>query len=425
MGLGDWFAQRNGLDVLTAPQGVGQALAERSYSIADPALAVFFGGAPVGAISVSENTALTLSAVFRAVVLVSGSVGSLPLQTQQGDANGLSQTVPSFLDNVGGDRYTPVEWSELVMVHLLLHGNAYLQHIRNGAGQLVALYPVHPACVSVDWDDARPGGKVYKVSGINSDGTAWNQEFDARTMTQVMGPSLDGLVGLSVISRARVSMGTALAGENAAYRQHSSGAMTAGLVTPADNESDLTPDEAETVRDTVKRTMTGSENAGGIAVLSRALRYQSMQMSAADMQFLESRKFSIDEVCRWFGVQPHQLAETEKSTSWGQGIDKLNQGFARETLQGWTGRIEARLSRLLVAGRRARFDYTAFVRPSPREHNDLLMDQVREGVITPNEARAQLNMRPAPGGDQLRIPAGAGDPAATGSAGPESTEEAP
>jgi HK97 family phage portal protein len=410
MGLGGWFARHNGLDTVTATQE--PSADERALSVADPMLAFLLGYSVPGAPLVSESTALTLSAVYRAVSIVAGSIGSLPLRTLETTSQGQKQRVPSFLDNVGGDRYTPVEFAELATVHLLMRGNAYLQHIYDRSGRLVSLYPVPPICVTPEWDFSLPGDKAFKVNALGMDGRPEAETFDSRTMTQIMGPSLDGLRGLSCIEQARLSFGTGLAGEKSANRQFNNGAMIGGLVSPADSEDDLDAAEAKTVKDAINRSMLGPENAGDIAVVSKALKFQSWQMSAQDAQFIESRTFSVDEVGRWFGVPPHLLGLVEKSTSWGQGIAEQNRGLARYTLTSWTGRIEQRLTRLLPAGRFAEFDYTAFVKPSPEDEIGLLIQQVNSGLLTLNEARAIRNMGPLPGGDLPRTPAGAAVPGA-------------
>jgi len=340
---------------------------------------------------VSERTALTLSSVFRAVSLVAGSVASLPLRTLE-EQDEVKVRVSSFLDYPGGrDRQTTHEWKELVMTHLLLHGNSFLQHVYNGGGALTALNPIHPGSVSVEWDDTAIGGKLYTVTRNGAETVV----FDGSQMTQIMALSLDGLVGISPITAARQSLATGLSGDRAANRMFSNGAMISGLVTPAGDE-DLTEDEARTVKDSVNKTMTGTENAGDIAVINRRLQFTPWQSSAEDAQFLQSRAFQVDEVGRWFGVPPHLLGLTEKSTSWGQGIAEQNRGLARYTLTPWTARIEERCSRLLPPARSAEFDYTAFVKPSPEDEIRLLIEQVGAGLLTVDEARRVRNMPPLP-----------------------------
>lgn len=411
MGLRSWLVDGEWSSPATA--GVNP-VEQRSGSVGDPFTAALLGYQPLDGVSVSEHTVFHLSAVYRAVSLITGAIGGLPLRTLDKQSNGHTKVVTSFLDDPGGDRYTSVEWAELAMMHLLLHGNAYLQHLYNAAGQLIGLNPIHPSCVSTQWDDRAVGGKRYIVTLFETPATVRTETFDGSTLTQVMGPSLDGLVGLSVVHCGRLSLGTGLAGERAANRTYRNGAMISGLVTPADPEDELTESQARVAKDVVNQVLAGPEHAGDIVVMSQALKFTPWSMSAADAQFMESRTFSVDEVGRWFGVPPHLLGLTEKSTSWGQGIAEQNRGLARYTLTPWTSRLEARLSGLLPAGRTAEFDYTAFVRPSPEDEVNLLLDQVREGLITPNEARAVRNLPPMPGGDVLRTPPGTAPATAPG-----------
>lgn len=381
---------------------------ENAYRpMSDPFIVAMLGGGTGldGIPAVSERTALGLSALFRAVSLVSGSIGALPLRTLRTNRDGTRERAGSFLDNPGLDYQTPFEWKELCAIHLLLHGNAYAQHIYNGAGALAGLNLIHPSAVQVERDDEKAGGRKYTV---RLDGGE-SRMFDALTMTHIPGISLDGVKGVSPIGLARLSLGTALAGDKASHRMQTSGAMIAGLVTP-DADEDLTEAEAKIVKETVTGAMTGVENAGQVAVINRKLKFTPWQLSAVDAQFMASRAFSIDEIGRWYGVPPHLLGLTEKATSWGQGIAEQNRGLARYTLTPWTARIEQRLSRLIVGTKKAEFDYTAFIAPSPEDEINLLLDQVNSGLLTLNEARRIRNLPALPkdtGADLPRTPAGA------------------
>lgn len=379
---------------------------QRSFS--DPIVAAMLGyGIDGFNPQVTEHTAMSLSALFRAVSLVSGSLGSLPLRTLKTNKDGTRERTGSFLDNPGLDHLTRFEWKELCAVHLLLHGNAYCQHIYNGAGALAGLNLIHPLCVEVERDDLAAGGRRYTVH--LDDGS--RREFDALTLTHIPGLSLDGVKGCSPIALARLGIGTALAGDRAANKQFTNGAMLSGIVTPEADE-DLTEDEAKVVKETVRRSMTGVENAGEVAVINRRLKFQPWTISPEDAQFLGSRTFQIDEIGRWYGVPPHLLGLTEKSTSWGQGIAEQNRGLARYTLTPWTTRIEQRLSRLIRGSLIVEFDYTAFVAPSPEDEINLLLAQVNGGLLTPNEARRIRNLPPITGADELRAPPGSAPPAA-------------
>lgn len=388
---------------------LGRRVEERSsWSISDPAFAQYFNVGPsLAGVAVNETSALGLSAVWRSVSLISGTIASVPLRTLR-DRNGVREQVPSFLDNPGGSEGpTPFEWTETVLAHLLLHGNAYLAHVYNGAGALVALVPIHPLAVTPEWqtdaNDKATGLKAYRVSLY--DGTV--REFDTRTMTQIMGLSLDGLKGLSPITVGRNSLGTSIAGDRVAARQFGNGAMLAGLVTP---EEDVTVEEAKAIKEGLKAKVSGVDNAGDIAVINRKLKFTPWTMSNQDAQFLESRAFQIEEVARWYGIPPFELMQTEKQTSWGTGIESQQRGLARTVLSPWGQRVEQRLSRLLAKSQFVEFDFAGLERANPTDEIRLLIEQVRGGLLTVNEARAIRNLEPIDGGDALADSQGTATP---------------
>lgn len=383
------------------PRGRKPEVETRSLSIGDPAVAALLGfGGYNGGPSVSEHTAMTLSAVYRAVSLISGSIASFPLRTLV-DIDGQRQRTASFLDSPAGDRLTPFEWKELALVHQLLHGNAYLQHLRNGANALVGLWPVHPLCVTTKADAGAVGGKRFEVNVKGKDGATEKLELDGSSMTQVMGISLDGITGVSPIGLARLAMGTALSGDKAAHKMFVNGSLVGGLVSA---DEDVTEDEAKQINSDLRNTTAGTENTGALVFVNRKLKFQQWQLSAVDAQFLESRSFQIEEIARWYGVPPHLLGQTDKQTSWGTGVAEQNRGLARYTLSPWTSRFEQRITPLLPGGKFAEFDYSNFVRPSPEVEIDLLLKQVAGGLLTPNEARAIRNLAPVDGGDELKFP---------------------
>lgn len=383
----------------------GEVLQRSSLvSISDPAAFELFGGirATTGEV-VSERTALTLSAVWRAVSLISGTIASLPLRTIETDGAGERRQVSSWLDNPSGPGLlVPFAWKELVLVHLLLHGNAYLLKLFNNAGAQVGAWPVHPTQVGLhfDWDVSPVDGKVFTVT--LDDGQTMT--LTSADLTHVMAMSADGRMGLSPIAVARESLGTAMAGDRAAASMFANGALVSAIVT-SDGE-DITEAEAKVVKKQLMSQMTGAGNAGNIAVINRKLKVNQWSLSAADAQFLESRQFSIEEVARWYGVAPHLLMQMQKSTSFGTGITEQNLALGRHTLMPWTARLEEYLTRELSGPRKvAEFDFTPLERPNPKDEVALLIQQVNAGLISVNEARTQRGL-PGVGaaGDVLRNP---------------------
>jgi HK97 family phage portal protein len=369
-----------------------------SVSIGDPAIADMLGlGTPnLAGMSVGETSVLGLSSVYRAVSLIAGSIASLPMRTIVTNAQGHTDRAKSFLDTPAGpgnDVMTPFEFKETLLVHLLLHGNAYLGHVYGGVGQIVGLLPIHPLAVTPEIH-SETGLKFFTVS--LADGT--QRVLFSDQMTHIPALSLDGIKGLSPLSLARNVFATSMAGDQAAARMFGNGMMVSGIVTP---EEDLTAEEATTIKNDLRQRIQGSNNAGDIAVINRKLRFDKWSMSAEDAQFLQSREFQVEEVARWFGLQPMHLGQTDKQTSWGTGVQEQNRGLARYVLEPWTTRIQERLSRLLTGNKKAEFDYTAFVQPDPETEIELLISQVEAGLLTVNEARKIRNLPPLPGGDEI------------------------
>lgn len=362
---------------------------QRNISIADPAVLALFGGTPsLAGVSVNETSALGLSAVYRSVALIAGTIGTLPLRTLHDGPDGTRSRVPSFLDSPGGPTgLTPYEWTETVLAHLLLHGNAYCAHVFGGAGQILGLQPIHPSAVSVE--QLRDGTVVYRVS-LNDGKT---EIFDGRSMTHIPALSTDGVRGLSPLHLARNSFGASIAGERTAARLFQDGALMSAIAVV---DEELSEEDAKTIKEGLDRRVAGEANAGQIALINRKVSIHPWSVSPEDAQFLESRAFQVEEIARWYGVPPHLLAQTEKQTSWGTGVSEQNRGLARYNLELWTTRIQQRLSRLLPPGRKAEFDYTAFVQPDPETEIQLLIDQVDAGLLTVNEARRIRNMPDLP-----------------------------
>jgi HK97 family phage portal protein len=386
---------------------------ENLTSIGDPSIAFLFGVQPTLArVNVNERTALGASAFWRGVMLIAGTIAGLPLKSYRDTAEGQRQQVRSWVDSPGARRLTPFEWKEMCLLHAILHGNVYLEHLTNGAGGMAGTWPHHPLAVSPEWERTPTGKftgrKLYRTT--LEDGRR-HTFVEHDTMTQIMGPSLDGLRGMSVLEVARQSLGTAIAGDQAQANLFGSGALFSGLVTP-DDADEVDPDDADKIKTELKEQAGGWHQAGGLVFVNRKLNFTPWTMSAVDAQFLQSRQFEVEEIARWLGVPPHLLMQTEKQTSWGTGVESQNRGLSRFSLAGWTGRLEQRLTWTLGEPRFCEFDYAGLERPTPEQEIQLLIAQVNAGLLTPNEARKIRNMPPVEGGDTLRIAAGPARPAA-------------
>lgn len=391
-----------------------------SYSIGDPALAEFLGmqGSTLAGVQVNESTTLGLTAVYRAVALISGTIAGLPLRSLRTASDGSRERVNTFLDNPAGPDadMTPFEWVELVLVHLLLHGNAFLQHLYSGAGAVVGLNPILPSAVTVrpirtEEDRANYGGPAgaYKKWFEISLADGRRATLTCEDMTQIPALGTDGIRGLSPIEAHRQALGTGIAGDRAAARLFGSGLLLGGMVSGDDG---LSREDAEEALAQLKAKMAGADHAGDVAFINAQLKFTPWTIPPQDAQFIESRVHQVEEVARIFGVPPHKLGQTEKQTSWGTGVAEQNRGFARDTLMSWTSRLEQRLSRLLSRPTVAEFDYSGLLQGAPEVEIPLLISQVEAGLLTMDEARRIRNLPPLPAGagaDPEPDPAPAGE----------------
>jgi HK97 family phage portal protein len=358
-------------------------------SIGDPALAEYLNasGWNESGEPVTERSALAFTAFWRGVQIIAGTIAGLPLKTYRDLPNGDREQVASVFDDPCPEYFTRFEWVQLVMVHLCVHGNAYLYHQYNEAGALAALFPLHPSMVSVK-HDADLGRRVYTVK---VDGQS--EELTDDDLTHVMGMSLDGLKGLSPIAICRNSLGAGLAADRAAARMFGSGLMIGGLVTSDEN---LDEDDAKAVVAGLKAKMGGASNAGDLAFVNASLKISPWSMTGEDAQFLESRVHQVEEVARILGIPPHLLGQTEKQTSWGTGVSEQNRGLTRYTLRNYSTPFEQRCSKLLSNPRFVEFEYKGLLQASPEQEIPLLIAQVEAGLLTMDEARGILNLPPLP-----------------------------
>lgn len=396
-------------------------------SISDPALAALFspgGVVDLAGVSLGEQSALGLSALFRGVSLISGTLASLAMRSLTTGADGAPKPVPSIFDNPDGDEgQTPFEWKESLFAHLVIHGKAGALKTRNEAGGLARLPLVHPLSFFVELptvDEYRSGrlpvgGLWFRV--CLADGT--QVRLDQTDFWYVPALAMAPGFGQGLLQLGRRSLSTALAGDMAAAKMFSSGALISGLATPQDEGLDIS-DDIPQIRNELSRSVLGHENAGTIAIVNRRLQFTPWTMTAQQAQFIESRAFQIEEISRWTGVPPHLLMQTDKQTSWGTGVDEQNRGLSKFVLGHWASRVEQRASRLLARPRWVEFDFATLERPNFETNVGLVLQQVEKGLISAEYGRKLLNIpadaappaKPAP--DTSGSPDGEGgdDPAA-------------
>ena len=282
---------------------------------------------------------------------------------------------------------SPFNWVETIVLHLMNHSEAYLKYVTNGGGEVIGLIPVHPMAVDkVEWVGT---DKRYKV-GLKGGGSI---DYMTGELTQILGPSMDGLRGLSPLRLFRQTLNTSLTADRAAHKAFTSGASIGGFVSTAPDE-DVDDTQAKVISDKLNAKIAGPDNAGQIAFINRHLSFSPWSMTLEDAQFIESRTFQIEEVARITGVPPHLLMSTQKVTSWGTGIAEQNLGLAKYTLMLISSRLEAALGAVLAEDEFCEFDYKGLLAGTPKDEVELLIKQVEAGLLTDDEARAIQNRPP-------------------------------
>ena len=296
---------------------------------------------------VTERSAMQMTAVYACVRILSEAVAGLPLHFYRYNEDGSKQKAVDnplyhLLHDEPNPEMTSFVFRETLMTHLLLWGNAYAQIIRNGKGEVVALYPLMPNKMQVDRDE---NGKLYYTYN-RSDTEAKTMEgitvrLEPRDVLHIPGLGFDGLVGYSPIAMAKNAIGLAIATEEFGSKFFANGAAPSGVL-----EHPGTIKDPTRVREAWQSQFGGSGNSGKVAVLEEGMKYTPISISPEQAQFLETRKFQINEIARIFRVPPHMLADLEKSSF--SNIEQQSLEFVKYTLDPWVIRWEQSLSRSLL-----------------------------------------------------------------------------
>ena len=319
---------------------------------AGSAYSFFLGGTASGKY-VTERSAMQMTAVYCCVRILSEAVASLPLQFYRytddgGKEKAVEHPLYFLLHDEPNPEMTSFIFRETLMTHLLLWGNAYSQIIRNGKGEVVALYPLMPDRMKVDRDEH--GRLYYEYTVYDTDDVDGRKGTDkvGRTVRlqphdvlHIPGLGFDGLVGYSPIAMAKNAIGLAIATEEYGSKFFANGAAPSGVL-----EHPGTIKDPSKVRESWQATFGGSGNANKIAVLEEGMKYTPISISPEQAQFLETRKFQIDEIARIFRVPPHMIGDLEKSSF--NNIEQQSLEFVKYTLDPWVSRWEQAMVRALL-----------------------------------------------------------------------------
>lgn len=348
---------------------------------------------------ITEDSALQISAVWACTRLIAETIGSLPLNVFQMTDTGREKADDLMLVRVltqqPNARMTSQEWRETMALNLVLHGNAYAVIDRNARGQVISLWPLPAEQVRIEVDEF--GTPVYYYEhdkGISV-------YADASIMhVKLFG---NGLIGLSPLAYARNTIGLAGAAEDYSHRFYINGGKPSGVLTM---DKVLTKEQRSTIRANFADMFEGAENSHRMMLLEAGAQYQQIQMNPDDLQMIQTRRFQLEDIARFFGVPSFLINDTEKTTTWGSGIEQMMIGFYQLNLRPYLSRFEqSMMKKLLTPQQRARytieFNFEGLLRADSQGRANYYSTMVNNGLMTRNEVRKRENLPQREGADDL------------------------
>lgn len=380
--------------------GFGQARDKPVDKAADAGYSFLFGRTTSGK-PVNERTAMQTTAVYACVRILAEAVASLPLHVYEYQDDGGKKLVHDhplyyLLHDEPNPEMTSFVFRETLMSHLLIWGNAYAQIIRDGAGRVLGLYPLLPDKMDVQRDDK---GNIYYVYSRNSDENPMFKEYGnirlkAEDVLHIPGLGFDGLIGYSPIAMAKNAVGMTLACEEYGASFFANGANPGGVL-----EHPGVLKDPSKVRESWNSVYRGVNNAHKIAMLEEGMKYQQIGIPPEEAQFLETRKFQINEIARLYRIPPHMVGDLDKSSF--SNIEQQSLEFVKYTLDPWVIRWEQSLQRsLLLPGEKGKYfiklNVDGLLRGDYQSRMNGYAVGRQNGWFSANDIREMENMNPIP-----------------------------
>ena len=364
-----------------------------STSLSNPAawLTGLFGTSKTG-VQVSEDNALTFSAVYAAVRIISETIASIPLNVYQYDGETRTKAdghpIQHLLAKAPNSVSSSFTFREAMAANLVLHGNAYAKIELNAAGRPTALIPLNPMLVEVKVVE---GEKVYI---FNDKETYLDYE-----VCHFVGLSFNGLTGKSPIQVAREAVAIGLAAQEYGARFYSNGANTGGIITAPGR---LSIEAIKRLKESWNRANAGLSNTHGTAILEEGMKYEKIGLDPEAAQFLQSRKFQVNEIARIFRLPPSYLADLENSST-RANVEQQAITFVRDCITPYVRRMEVELNRKLFredeANYYAYFTMEGLMRGDLKGRYDAYATARQWGWLSVNDIRDLENLNPIEGGD--------------------------
>ena len=339
----------------------------------------------------NERTAMQTTAVYACVRILAETIASLPLHTyrytESGKQKARDHPLYNLLANAPNPEMTSFVFRETLMGHLLLWGNSYSQIIRDGRGKVIALYPLLPDKMTVNRSEK---GEIYYL--YNKEGQEYILTKDE--VLHIPGLGFDGLVGYSPIAMAKNAIGMAIATEEYGAKFFANGANPGGVL-----EHPGVVKNPQRIRDSWNAVYQGTSNAHRIAVLEEGMKFQPIGIPPEQAQFLETRKFQTEEICRIFRIPPHLIGDLERATF--SNIEHQSISFVVHTIRPWLVRIEQSINKSLFSESEKKEYFVSFVvegllRGDYESRMRGYSIGIQNGFMSPNDVRSLENMNPIP-----------------------------
>lgn len=375
-----------------------------------------YGDGPLvsSGVTVNQNTAMRVIAVNACVKLIAETIAALPIQTfNRGDESRVPVRKPSeaYIWDQPNPEMTPMEFWEQTFGSLLTDGNAFIEPVRfRQSGAIAEIWPVAASAVTIERSNT--GRKFFTIG---------QKDYDTTQIFHIPAFRLAGMDrGFSPISAARQGIGVAIAAEKLAAKFFGQGSIMSGLI---ETEADLDEEMAAKLVAHFNQLHAGPENAFKVGVLDNSATFRQLSIPPEDLQFMEARKFQVTEIARLYQVPPHMIADVEKSTSWGTGIEQQQLGFVVYTLLRWIIRTEQYITKFLLPSRDryAKWNLSALLRGDMTSRGNFYQTMRQVGALNIDDIRELEDMPPLPNGlgmDYLQPLnfAPVGSPAANGTA---------
>lgn len=350
---------------------------------------------------VNEYTALTYSAFYNAVALISGTIGSLPLHLKRktGNKNVYETNHPLYrvLHSVANPYMTAMSVRECLMSHILTWGNGYAEIVRDGVLNVKELWPITPNRIKPKMVD---GELVYEIT-VGSEVVV----LPRRKVLHIPGLGFDGFVGYSVVSMARKSIGLGMAMETFGELFFGQGTHPGVVVS---HPGQLGEEAHKNLTNSLKVAHEGLGKSHRLLLLEEGMKLEKLGIPPNDSQFLESRQFQIPEMARWFNLPPHKLKDLTKSSF--NNIESENSSFVIDTCLPWAVRIEQNYNMQLLrptevsAGLYFKHIFEGLLRGNSKDRAEFYSKMFNIGAMSINEIREKEDLNPVDGGDIHLVP---------------------